>query len=1141
MIQRSRSAEEWLALGRQQIEMGVYQAALESFDRAIALNPNLAEAWDGKGTAFRKLYRFEEAIAASEKAIKIRMNALVNDAEFWLNQGNQLYMAGDFEGAIASYDRALQYKPDFHEAWYNRGIFLRSLERFEDAIASYDRALQYKPDFHEAWLNRGFALNTLGRFEEAITSYDRALQYEPDFHEAWLNRGFVLNTLGRFEEAIASYDRALQSKLDFWKAWFNRGIALENLGRFEDAITNYDRAVQYKPDYYEAWSNRSVALNNLGRFEEAITSYDRALRYKPDDHEAWYNRGTILSNLERSEEAIASYDRALQYKPDFHEAWYNRGIALGKIKRPEEAIASFDQALQYRPDKYEAWLNRGSAIDDVGRFEDAIASYDRALQYKPDLHEARLNRGVALSNLGRFEEAIASYDQALQSKPDFSEAWYGRGVLLSELGRFEDAIASCDRALQSKPDFSEAWYSRGISLGNLGRFEDAITSYDRAVQYKPNFHEAWYNRGTALINLERFEDAITSYDRGLQYKLDDQHAWFNRGISLENLGRFEEAITNYDRAVQYKPDYYEAWNSRGIALGNLGRFEEAITNYDQGLTHVLQTIQPKGWGRLHQGKGITYYRKGELENNLQSAKILYRQARSSYYTALQTLEDFPESYLELIQDLIKVSFALDDSDAANQWQIKGLEVFRQLLNAQPTSPQKQRLEAKFSGFSRIAVEVLVQNQQFTTALESAERYKNRCLTWILDEWKEQITSPSYAAMQQLLSDSTAIAYWHFSDDALTTFILLPNSDAPILLDLDWKTQCDRAQNLKNWFKTWNTNYNDYRNKEENQSDHPWRKELANQLTKLKTILGVNAIAQTLSQAKVQNLILIPHRDLHRVPIHAFFEPFNATYLPSAQIGLALKRKPSPGQWQQATLLSVEDPESDRAQLPYAQLESALICQQFPNHKRLDERSATQIAVTQALESRYQIFHFTGHGSYSSRKPEHSAISLTQDEQLTAQAIRHLDLSSYQLVCLSACETALTGQQTIDTEYVGLTSAFLQANATTVVSTLWNVHEISNTWLILKFYELLQANLPPANALKTAQSWLRTLTYTHLSEWLQHWLSILPANHAYRQDIQDEMLLIQNALTDSKLGRQDLPYADPYHWAAFTFTGKVDPI
>jgi tetratricopeptide (TPR) repeat protein len=45
----------------------------------------------------------------------------------------------------------------------------------EDAIASFDKALELKPDLHEAWNNRGNALNDLGRWEEAIASYDKAL------------------------------------------------------------------------------------------------------------------------------------------------------------------------------------------------------------------------------------------------------------------------------------------------------------------------------------------------------------------------------------------------------------------------------------------------------------------------------------------------------------------------------------------------------------------------------------------------------------------------------------------------------------------------------------------------------------------------------------------------------------------------------------------------------------------------------------------------------------------------------------------------------------------------------------------------------------------------------------------------------
>jgi tetratricopeptide (TPR) repeat protein len=46
---------------------------------------------------------------------------------------------GQLEKAIASYDKALQFKPDSHDAWYNRGVALKELGQLEKAIASHDK------------------------------------------------------------------------------------------------------------------------------------------------------------------------------------------------------------------------------------------------------------------------------------------------------------------------------------------------------------------------------------------------------------------------------------------------------------------------------------------------------------------------------------------------------------------------------------------------------------------------------------------------------------------------------------------------------------------------------------------------------------------------------------------------------------------------------------------------------------------------------------------------------------------------------------------------------------------------------------------------------------------------------------------
>jgi tetratricopeptide (TPR) repeat protein len=73
-----------------------------------------------------------------------------DDAEAWRDQGNEQSEAGDFLGAIASFDQAIAIKPDYHEAYSDKGVALDKLGQSEEAIASYNRATEIKSDKHEA-------------------------------------------------------------------------------------------------------------------------------------------------------------------------------------------------------------------------------------------------------------------------------------------------------------------------------------------------------------------------------------------------------------------------------------------------------------------------------------------------------------------------------------------------------------------------------------------------------------------------------------------------------------------------------------------------------------------------------------------------------------------------------------------------------------------------------------------------------------------------------------------------------------------------------------------------------------------------------------------------------------------------------
>ena len=378
---------------------------------------------------------------------------------------------GKREAALASYDRALELRPDYAEALSNRGNTLHQMKRFEEALASFDRALKARPAYAEAFSNRGVTLHAMKRLLQALESFDRALEVQPNYIKALSNRGNALHELKRFEEALANFDRALEVQPDYAEALSNRGVTLHELKRLDEALASYDRAIELSPNYAEALSNRGLTLHEMKRFEEALASYDRALRARPEYADALSHRGNTLQQLKRFEEALESYDRALALRADIPEVLSNRGLTLHELNRFNEALASYDRALMLRKDYAEALSNRGVTLRELKRFDEALTSYDHALRVRPNFAKALSNRGNTLHEMQRFEEALASFDRALDVEPDYAEAFSNRGVTLHELKRFDEALASFADALRLRPDYADAHYNEALCRMLVGDFE----------------------------------------------------------------------------------------------------------------------------------------------------------------------------------------------------------------------------------------------------------------------------------------------------------------------------------------------------------------------------------------------------------------------------------------------------------------------------------------------------------------------------------------------------------------------------------------------------------------------------------------------------------------------------------------------
>ena len=659
-------------------------------------------------------------------------------------------------------------------------------------------------------------------------------------------------------------------------------------------------------------------------------------------------------------------------------------------------------------------------------------------------------------------------------------------------------------------------FNEGVDRCDAGDLEGAIAAFNKALEIDPKYHGAWNGLGNALNNLDRNSEAIAAFDQALEITGDQ---------------------------------FWEAWANRGIVFFNSGRYIEAIQNWDEG----LQKYQPSNrdyrlaCGTLHQRKGQVHYEHGKQTTTyfefFHKAKASYEQARAFLKSPL-----IPETYLEVMQGLITVCRSLGDPKAS-EYLTEATILLEQLILDNETHPEiKQRLQRKFAGLYQLEVDILVESGDKINALEKAEARKNFCLQWMRAVAPKPTASRTYPQIRDLLANNTATAiiYWHLSPVSLTAFIITPDKFETITTPVTDIFAKRNSLSLEKWLENWKTNYQSYcetgkkpskqQSEQPNKESHPWRESMTAQLPQLADILKIPEICTHLTN--IQHLILIPHRDLHLLPLHILFSDhlFTITYLPSIQVGIdRLDRKPSDSM----SLLLVESPDP----LLFAEIEAPAIANFYLNCcNTIPSSKATTDNLKEALQQPADIFHFTGHAYHNPKQPSQSALILKNKQPLTSEQIAQFDFKSYYLVCLSACETGITGKEELIDEFVGLASSFLAAGAVYALSTLWIVDEISTALMMIRFYQILneqrcQNKLHPALALKEAKKWLRSITYSKLSDWYLE-LAKVTYNSSCSQDLRDEANLIRR--NDAKMVSEEPPYADLYYWAGFTITGKVNP-
>jgi predicted O-linked N-acetylglucosamine transferase (SPINDLY family) len=216
--------------------------------RAVALNPDFAEAHNDRGVILAANGLFADALSCFERAVTL--NPGYNEARN--NLGRGLRSLGRLDEAVAQFELVLKSTPDSPVAHFNLAAVLELIGRQSDAEKHYRRAISLRSDFVDAHIHLASLLQDMDRLPEALAHAERAVALRPDSAGARNNLGNIMRALGRRTEAIAQYETALRIDPNFYMAHYNCGVALRGETRIAEARAHFARAFALKPDFLEA-------------------------------------------------------------------------------------------------------------------------------------------------------------------------------------------------------------------------------------------------------------------------------------------------------------------------------------------------------------------------------------------------------------------------------------------------------------------------------------------------------------------------------------------------------------------------------------------------------------------------------------------------------------------------------------------------------------------------------------------------------------------------------------------------------------------------------------------------------------------------------------------------------------------------
>jgi len=461
---------------------------------------------------------------------------------------------GKFELAIAAYQRALRLSPDHLPSLINLAIAQLKNGDAESAQKTLEQVLSRDPSNAEAVDLQGMILMQQGRHEAALEQFIAAerlaqqQQLSTQFlHQVQLHHAMLFLKLRQADEALAILRPLAESESSNVALQIHIAKALSLQGNMPEAIATYQRVLDIDPSSQVALLELSLLYIATQQYEQARKTIEPLVRNNGRDGNVLYVSARIDAAEGKLNDAKEKLQRVAQETPTFVEARYALAGVYKALNDEDGAIKEYEGVLNLLPSHLPTLTQLAYIKMQRGVYDDAILYANRALRIAPDNMDAIGILSTVYAQTKQFEKAIDMLEAFKARYPESPSPYLSQAAVFLYQGSFEKTIELSLQAIERDASNPSAYEMIGRAYFGKNEKERAREYFQKALAFDPKFVKAYIQLGMLEVAQNKLFDAIRYFRQALDIAPDAAEAMFELGKIYQRQQRYDEAIAIFEK------------------------------------------------------------------------------------------------------------------------------------------------------------------------------------------------------------------------------------------------------------------------------------------------------------------------------------------------------------------------------------------------------------------------------------------------------------------------------------------------------------------------------------------------------------------------------------------------------------------